>query len=232
MNNENKIAIDSILNKLKARSFLIQANIMFGKDFLENNLNDDPKVFEVSKLIEQQTNYNKEVQSLAKFISDRCSKKNSTDQETLEFNNKSKALLGDSRNNLLIKKLHELSQNYNEIDIDRDINDTMTDLINIKDKASNEKINLVVIGRRGAGKSSFINEFFNKHNYDKNAVPTNEVECTLNPEIYDYKYFKIDSTLENEQYNKLRVWDFPGAGTDKFPLDEYKEMIKYLPVFP
>ncbi len=220
MDKDKKYEININLAKLKARKFLIEANIMFGKDFLDNNLNDITKTNEISNLTEQQTNYKKEVDSLAKIINDRCSKNNPNGKEILDFAKKPEILLGDSRNNSLIIKLHELNQNKIELDIDHNINDTMTELSKIKDKVSQEKINIVVIGKRGSGKSSFINEFFDKHNFEENVVETNEVECTLNPKIYDYRYFYSNMT-ENEHYNRIRIWDFPGAGTENFPLEEY-----------
>ena len=84
------------------------------------------------------------------------------------------------------------------------------------------KINLVitVIGRRGAGKSSFINVFRNLDSFHPDAALTDDVECTRLSKFYPFDYGDDMNTMP-----KIYLLDFPGVGTDNFPSSDYTEML-------
>jgi GTPase SAR1 family protein len=86
-----------------------------------------------------------------------------------------------------------------------------------------EQITISIIGRRGVGKSSFINAFRNIDSFDENAALTDEIECTMTGKFYQFDNYNsnIGSNLEA----KIYLLDLPGVGTENFPSDDYVEIL-------
>jgi predicted GTPase len=87
---------------------------------------------------------------------------------------------------------------------------------------------IAVLGRRGAGKSSFINALRNKSPYDEDAAVTGVIECTLENKCYELLTSELADSTEiasNKQKEIIYIWDFPGVGTEKFPSSEYQKLI-------
>ena len=68
---------------------------------------------------------------------------------------------------------------------------------------------LTVIGRRGAGKSSFINAFRNLNAYDAGAAVTDDVECTMLAKFYPFETYEQQESVANSG-PKIFLLDFPG----------------------
>jgi GTP-binding protein EngB required for normal cell division len=87
---------------------------------------------------------------------------------------------------------------------------------------------IAVLGRRGAGKSSFINALRNIHSFDEDAAVTGVIECTLENKCYQLRTNELaDGTdiASKKQKEIIYIWDFPGVGTEKFPSSEYQKLI-------
>ena len=72
---------------------------------------------------------------------------------------------------------------------------------------------IAVLGRRGAGKSSFINALRNIPSYEDDAAETGVTECTLENKCYELRTSDFDDGTENTSKQKkelIYVWDFPG----------------------
>lgn len=97
-------------------------------------------------------------------------------------------------------------------------------------KASNrfsKSVKIMVLGKRGAGKSSFINSIRNMDIYDednKNIAKTSEVECTELCHFYKYD-FDPEVVSNNNKETNFYLIDVPGVGTNKFPSNEYTNML-------
>ena len=70
--------------------------------------------------------------------------------------------------------------------------------------------NIAFSGPSGTGKSSLINILLGLRAGDPGAAPEGETECTMEVRRYDHP------TLPN-----LKLWDIPGAGTDRHPAATY-----------
>ena len=212
--NSNSLNESVLTNRLRARSFSVQSNIEFGEEFLKK-LEKTPKIRdEFKKLLQEQIEYKKEV--IEAIVESK--------------NVKQKALLiNDKRNNALLKRMNEIKSDthFENLNINTKVDDLNVEASNIIKQVDDEVINIAVIGRRGMGKSSFINSFFNISNFDDNAIATDETECTLEPRIYKKETFGQRSTSNTD---RIQIWDYPGVGTDRFPMEEYKEIVQLLPV--
>jgi len=95
-----------------------------------------------------------------------------------------------------------------------------------KNKTLENQVIITVIGRRGAGKSSFINSFRNLNSYDDNAARTDDVECTLVSKFYPLETYdqQVNSATATPA-SKIFLLDFPGVGTENFPSRDYTEML-------
>jgi len=211
LNEPNETSLD---HRLRARSFSIQSNLEFGQEFLKK-LEKTPKTLEeCQKLIQDQIEYKNEV--------DKAIKERARIQQK-------ESLLKDKRNNALLKRINEIKRDSHlgNININTKVDDLNVEASNLIKQVDDENINIAVIGRRGMGKSSFINSFFNISNFADNAIPTDETECTLEPKIYRKESFGI---ISSSNVDRIQIWDYPGVGTDRFPLEEYKEIVQHLPV--
>jgi GTPase SAR1 family protein len=95
-----------------------------------------------------------------------------------------------------------------------------------KNKTLENQVIITVIGKRGAGKSSFINAFRNLNSYDDNAARTDDVECTLLSKFYPLEtYDQQDNSATANPTSKIFLLDFPGVGTENFPSRDYTEML-------
>lgn len=212
--NSNCLNESGLTNRLRARSFSVQSNIEFGEEFLKK-LEKTPKIRdEFKKLLQEQIEYKTEV---IKAIGE---SKNVKQKELL---------INDKRNNGLLKRMNEIKSDthFENLNINTKVDDLNVEASNIIKQVDDEVINIAVIGRRGMGKSSFINSFFNISNFDDNAIPTDETECTLEPRIYKQETFGRSSKTNTD---RIQIWDYPGVGTDRFPMEEYKEIVQLLPV--
>mmetsp|Transcript_30718 Transcript_30718/g.42963 ORF Transcript_30718/g.42963 Transcript_30718/m.42963 type:complete len:614 (-) Transcript_30718:235-2076(-) len=79
--------------------------------------------------------------------------------------------------------------------------------------------NVAITGNSGTGKSSLNNALRGLRPRDDGAAAVGVKETTLDPHGYDFEPAGKD----------MKVWDLPGAGTPKFPLDSYMRTmgIKY-----
>eukprot|EP00472_Partenskyella_glossopodia_P004484 CAMPEP_0197518870 /NCGR_PEP_ID=MMETSP1318-20131121/4120_1 /TAXON_ID=552666 /ORGANISM="Partenskyella glossopodia, Strain RCC365" /LENGTH=581 /DNA_ID=CAMNT_0043069533 /DNA_START=39 /DNA_END=1784 /DNA_ORIENTATION=+ len=71
--------------------------------------------------------------------------------------------------------------------------------------------NVAVTGNSGTGKSSLNNALRGLKPKDGNAAAVGVKETTIDPHGYDFEPAGDD----------MRLWDLPGAGTPKFPLESY-----------
>jgi interferon gamma inducible protein 47 len=78
------------------------------------------------------------------------------------------------------------------------------------------KINIALIGDRGCGKSTLINTLRNLFPWDKDAAKVGVTECTNFPSPYLHP--------KNEN---LVMWDLPGFGTKKWPIETYLDDITH-----
>jgi ATPase subunit of ABC transporter with duplicated ATPase domains len=182
-----------IKGKLKARIYSIKANIKFAKNYLNRQISDnEEKEVEIKELKKQQEEYKDDVERLLerfeKNIEKNTSDKKVNERKLIEdadfyLNKKSDTL------NAVFKKLHEW-KNKSEllIDVDIKIDQAFDDCSKISEKSPTDQNEIIVIliGQRGAGKSTFVNLFMECNNFDKNACKTDVVESTLDPELYDY----------------------------------------------
>jgi hypothetical protein len=217
-----------MLDALNARLFTIKTNLKFGKEYLDiyesyqllNENNDEIKQVcsQFRDLIEQQKLYENQINKVIE------SKPNQILKKTFEL------LMNDERNNSILKKINEIKETNREEEspfgLNYDIDAYDKQVQKLKDKFKVEKLNIIVIGKRGSGKSSFINTFFNVDNFNEKAVKTDVVECSIEPENYKYEDFHNDTELS---FRQIQIWDYPGAGTDRFPINEYIQVIKHLP---
>ena len=222
--------MDDIKRKLEARSYSINVNIIFANNFFKRGiLNNEEKEEEIEKLMKQQEEYKKDVERLighfVKFHKekaiDKVKERLLSGEADFLLNKKADML------NSVLKKLHEWS-NQSELLVDTVQKIDYSKIYEIISNDQNE-INVIIIGREGAGKTTFVNPLMNCNNYDDNACETGEIEINSEPKLVDYY---DEKKLENfgNQIMSLKLWNFPGLGTHKFPMDEYKLLIEYLPV--
>jgi hypothetical protein len=198
-----------IIRKLNARIFSIKANIIFANYYLDRQIPDnDEKEAEIKELKKQQEKYKDDVERLLENFEKKI-EKNASDIKVYKrkliegadfyLNTKSDTL------NAVFKKLHEW-KNKSEFLIDVDIKIDQAfgvcSKISEKNPTDQNEIILILIGRRGVGKSTFVNLFMDLHNFDQNACKTDVVESTLEPKLYDY--FN-QSKLENFGNQKLSL---------------------------
>ena len=204
------------MHKLKARKFSIESNLIFGHEFLmklEKLENNQKLLDEFRALLQEQQNYKQEVSNAIE----------KDDSPSLD------RLLSDKRSNAFLRRMNELKteNDFKNININIKVDDLTVEASNIMKQVDNDSINIAMIGNRGMGKSSFINSFFDISNYDEKAIKTDETECTLEPKMYKKEDFSVNPS---PGMDKIRMWDYPGVGTDRFPLEEYKEIVVHLPV--
>ncbi|XP_060233208.1 interferon-inducible GTPase 1-like [Meriones unguiculatus] len=95
----------------------------------------------------------------------------------------------------------------------REISSVISEALQNIDNAS---INIAVTGMSGVGKSSLINALRGVGAEEKGAAETGVVETTM--KRTPYKHPKIKT---------LTLWDLPGIGTQKFPLSDFLEKVKF-----
>ena len=79
------------------------------------------------------------------------------------------------------------------------------------------KVKIAVVGQSGSGKSSFINTIRDIEDPDDRLYAgTGVTECTT--KASDYAFPKNDL---------IKLWDLPGAGTEKVKADEYAKEMKF-----
>lgn len=221
--------MNEIIERLKARLNVIKINIAFGDQFEKVYAKDEKLCNQIESSVKMQKIYMYEIEKIINvgFNSD----------YKAENEEKAKKLLDrDDRWNHTLKLLNEIKNSSIKScsNVDIKLDDFNKALANMTSMQEQEGINIVVIGNRGVGKSSFINTFFNIDHFDDKAIKTDANECTMIPAPYtaacfasDFELSKSNTTQINE---KFVVWDFPGVGTKNFPNSEYREVIKYLPV--
>uniref|UniRef100_H3C684 IRG-type G domain-containing protein n=2 Tax=Tetraodon nigroviridis TaxID=99883 RepID=H3C684_TETNG len=84
------------------------------------------------------------------------------------------------------------------------------------DNQSNIPLNIAITGESGSGKSSFVNAFRGVDHKDEKAAPTDVVETTA--EVIGYPH---------PNYPNVILWDLPGIGTTKFPVDDYLKLVGF-----
>ncbi|CAJ1074114.1 interferon-inducible GTPase 5-like [Xyrichtys novacula] len=77
-------------------------------------------------------------------------------------------------------------------------------------------LNIAVTGEAGSGKSTFVNAIRGIDNGDEGAAPTGTVETTMERTPYPHPHFP-----------SITIWDLPGIGTRKFPVDKYLEHVGF-----
>jgi GTP-binding protein EngB required for normal cell division len=83
----------------------------------------------------------------------------------------------------------------------------------------NGDVNIGVLGASGVGKSSFVNAIRHVRNSDAIAAKVGVVETTEEPTKY---HFPSPSVFTDEgQPLMCYIWDVPGAGTRKHPVETY-----------
>lgn len=94
----------------------------------------------------------------------------------------------------------------------------LKDFLNKKLNAWKETpVQIAVVGQSGAGKSSFINTIRGlEDDEDPLFAEVGVVETTMKKKSYEFP----DHPL-------ITLWDLPGAGTDKFPTEEYAETMGF-----
>ena len=151
--------------------------------------------------------------------------KNLINTESLE---KGTSLLEEIKNNCntMIAEYECVLVKSEPVPLEKYIKNKIEWLKDYENKTSNE-ITITIIGRRGVGKSSFINSIRNLKSYeydenDKNCIVANtdEIECTMS-----IKYFPFTNYNAEHVNHKIYLLDFPGFGTDNFPLDDYAKML-------
>lgn len=93
------------------------------------------------------------------------------------------------------------------------------------DSVLENQVFLTVIGRRGAGKSSFINSIRNLNPFDEantQLAKVDEVECTKSIKFYNYETRQPpqesqDASSSKATSNRVFICDLPGVGTENFP---------------
>lgn len=89
--------------------------------------------------------------------------------------------------------------------------------------------NWAVIGGSGVGKSTFINTFLGKKPRSNGAARVGVKETTTEPEEYKIDLGHIEQLRFGKKLpfihklGKIRLWDMPGANTEKHPLNTYIE---------
>lgn len=79
------------------------------------------------------------------------------------------------------------------------------------------KLNIGITGQSGSGKSTFINSFREiDDDDDENAAKTGCVETT-----------SVVKPYPHPKYPNVVLWDLPGAGTPKFPVDKYLDDVGF-----
>jgi len=79
-------------------------------------------------------------------------------------------------------------------------------------ETNEQTMNFGVTGASGAGKSSLINALLGKRPNDPGAAQVGVTETTITPTPY---------AAPAAQLGTMKLWDLPGAGTQRFPRDNY-----------
>lgn len=74
-----------------------------------------------------------------------------------------------------------------------------------------DSINVAILGRSGVGKSTFLNSIRRMHPTEPGAAKPGIAETTIEPKDYLYSFHGVPFVL----------YDLPGAGTSRFPIDTY-----------
>lgn len=83
-------------------------------------------------------------------------------------------------------------------------------------KWKNVTVNIALIGKRGAGKSTLANALLDRYASDTSAANVDCVDCTNKPTPYPYS-----NGTDNCESAKIVLWDLPGFGTLNNPTDSY-----------
>ncbi|XP_077788675.1 interferon-inducible GTPase 5-like [Podarcis muralis] len=81
---------------------------------------------------------------------------------------------------------------------------------------NNITLEIAITGRSGVGKSSFVNALRGMEDDEKGAAPTGVTETTMLPQEYTHPAFP-----------KVKIWDLPGIGTNKFSAKEYLKKVNF-----
>lgn len=230
--------LDDLENRLSARFYSIQVNINFGEQFVNYQSEGDSDYKKnLRDSIEQQERYKKDVNEMRQRV--QTFQKHRVDQDDVKLEEKllqaGEHLLADERLNTTLTLINE-HRLKNNLDLDSKISDFDESVVELSSRTETENINIVILGKRGAGKSSFINTIFGVDNFDPNAIPTGSNECTLEPKAYTASSFVHNNNVPpsaqsaNILSDKFVIWDYPGVGTHRFPISEYQVVIPILPV--
>ena len=91
------------------------------------------------------------------------------------------------------------------------------------DKWKSQEVHIAIIGRSGTGKSTIMNSLRGIDHWDRDHPDRCEVGSVETTE-------KVSDPFPFPLNNKVRLYDLPGAGTQKFPIRSYEkdvEMDKY-----
>ena len=110
------------------------------------------------------------------------------------------------------------------------------------DMMLSNQVLLTIVGRRGAGKSSFINSIRNLRSFDEQAAQVKETECTMKFEFYPFVATKDEgdepsppsstdtpvpeydtaSSMTSTSTDRVYLCDLPGVGTENFSNMNYE----------
>lgn len=233
--------LDDLENRLSARFYSIQVNINFGEQFVNYQSEGDSEYKKnLRESIEEQERYKKDVEEMRQRVQTfqkHCA--NRTDQDDAKLEAKllqaGENLLADKRLNTTLTLINE-HRLKSDLDLDSKLSDFDESVVELSTRTETENINIVILGKRGAGKSSFINTIFGVNSFDPIAIPTGSNECTLEPKAYTASSFvqrnvaNAQQSANNSLSDKFVIWDYPGVGTHRFPISEYQVVIPILPV--
>ena len=232
-------SLEACLAKLEARLFSIDHNLSFGTDFKEKKANqlDADKIRNLDAALAEQRVYRAKVESIAteikRIIESKSSIKmsSSKERELKKLMTTATEILNSEANNRLMKHIKSLEEPSTEIDIDSKIEDLNRELHEAT-KVEGSEITIVVLGKRGVGKSTFVNYIRGKNSFlqgeDSSIAETGSVQTTFIARAF---YFDATKTKNGESKKQdIKIWDYPGVGTREFPKEEYLQVIDSMPV--
>lgn len=220
--------MDEMLILLNARSFSIDSNIRFGEEFARVYAAHEDFVEQINQSIKCQKKYKEEINALIERA-----KKSPNNYVSLKTEI-DKKLNNDERLNHTLKMIEAFKSQQTSAcdDYNIKLSDFNVAIANIAKIVHEENLNIVILGKRGAGKSSFINCLFDLNNFEEKAVPTDVDECTKVPSPYNLTAFIAKSThnkTNSTESPQIIIWDYPGVGTSNFPIKEYKSTLSHMP---